>query len=83
MDFSTIMYGANFELDTVRGKADPGSRFLNPVYEWWARRFAPLPTLRVTAPAAYLTSSRIARSSPSSVSGYMRWPISWRTILIE
>ena len=32
---------------------------------------------------AYLTSSRIARSSPSSVSGYIRLPISWRIIRIE
>ena len=31
----------------------------------------------------YRTNSRIARSSPSKVSGYMRPPISWRTIWIE
>ena len=32
---------------------------------------------------AHRTSSRIALSSPSSVSGYIRWPISWRTMRIE
>jgi hypothetical protein len=31
----------------------------------------------------YRTNSRIALSSPSSVSGYIRPPISWRTIWIE
>ena len=32
---------------------------------------------------AYRTSSRIARSSPSSVSGYMRPPMSWRMMRID
>lgn len=31
----------------------------------------------------YLTSSRIALSSPSSVSGYIRLAMSWRTMRIE
>jgi hypothetical protein len=34
-------------------------------------------------PPAYLTSSRIALSSPSRVSGYMRPPISWRIARID
>jgi hypothetical protein len=45
-------------------------------------RAGPLPTLRGPN-ADHRTNSRMARSRPSSVSGYMRSPNSWRTMRIE
>jgi hypothetical protein len=40
-------------------------------------------SLAMTKKRTYRTSSRIARSSPSSVSGYIRPPISWRMARID
>jgi hypothetical protein len=48
--------------------------------------FAPKPgdpDLRRRFAHAYLTNSRIALSRPSSVSGYIRSPISWRMMRID
>jgi len=43
--------------------------------------FGDTPT--VASKTNYLTNSRIARSSPSKVSGYIRPPMSWRIMPIE
>ena len=68
-------------------------RFDKPVHGFYLNRFCRRcidPAQRVKRKAyakirrgAYLNNSRIARSRPSNVSGYIRPPINWRTIWIE